>query len=177
MKQILKTVLILITTLGNAQNKEEPYIFRKIIEREVEKGSTNIHILCEKSKTTFNPSVFKEETYLNVPKNILTEIETNSKKSNNKFWNSDLINELYNTCHFINKNCLTKREVEDLVKNTNTKQNIIAISDPIFDNNYENCIVTIAYWKFAPKSYGNKYFLKKVYGVWTILTDFNHSGN
>lgn len=177
MKQTLKILLILISTLGYSQNNSESHIFRKIIEREIERGAIDIYIKCEKPKTTFNQKVFKEETLFDVPKNILAEIEINGTKSRDGVWNSELINDLYKISHSINKNCLTKKEAEEILKNTKKTQNIISISDPIFDNNHENCIVSITYWKFSPKFYGNKYFLKKVYGVWTILTDYDYSVN
>ena len=176
MKRTLKIFLILISTLGYSQNNSESDIFRKIIEQEIEKGSIDIYIQCEKSKTTFDQKVFKEETILNVPNNILKEIEINGAKSKNEIWNSE-ITELHNISHHINENCLTKKDAEGIFKNTKKTQNLIAISKPIFDNNYENCIVSITYWKFAPNLYGNKYFLKKVYGVWTIITKYDYSGN
>jgi hypothetical protein len=57
---------------------------------------------------------------------------------------------------------LTKRA--EYLKNKE-KQNIVSISGPVFDKNYENCVVPISSWKFTKVLMAYKYFLKKVYGI------------
>jgi len=175
MRRTLKIFLILISTLSYSQNNSESEVFKKIIEHEIGKGTLGIYILCEKSKTTFDLKGFKEETKLEVPENILKEIEINESKYSNGIWNSELINKLNYGSDFIkNKKCLNKKEVEQIFEKTKKRQNIVSISEPVFDNNYENCIVSITYWKFTGSAYGNKYFLKKDYGVWTVIAVYEY---
>ncbi|MDP2685643.1 MAG: hypothetical protein Q8O62_00365 [Aequorivita sp.] len=170
MKRTLKILLILISTLSYSQNNSESDVFKKIIEHEIGKGTLGIYVLCEKSKTTFDIKDFKEEARLEVPENILKEIDINVSKGDNGIWNSELVNKLNYGSGFINsEKCLTKKEVEEIFIKTKKRQNIISISDPIFDNNYENCVVSISYWKFTGSASGSKYFLKKVYGIWTVV--------
>ncbi|HSD08152.1 hypothetical protein [Flavobacterium sp.] len=64
---------------------------------------------------------------------------------------------------------MTKKDAEEIFIKTKKKQNIISISAPIFDNNYENCVVSVSYLKFTNSSSGSTFFLKKVYGVWTVI--------
>jgi hypothetical protein len=68
--------------------------------------------------------------------------------------------------------CLTEKEVEQIFKKTKKWQKIISISEPIFDNNYENCVVSINYWNFTESASGSKYFLKKIYGLWTVIAEY-----
>lgn len=170
MKRTLNILLILISSLSYSQNKSESDVFKKIIDHEIGKGVLGIYIQCEKSKTTFDQTVFKEETGLDVPENILKEIEVNATKSSNGIWNSELIKELNYSSNLIKSNrCLTNKEIEQIFENTKKWQNVVCISEPVFDNNYENCVVSIIHWTFTESASGSKYFLKKVYGTWTVI--------
>jgi hypothetical protein len=170
MKRALKILLILISTLSYSQNNSESDVFKKIIDDQIGKGTFGIYVQCEKSKTYFDQTDFKEESGLEVPENILKEIEANVAKSSNGIWNLKLINELnYGSSYINSEKCLTKKDAEEIFIKTKKRQNIISISDPVFDNNYENCVVSVSYRKFTNSSSGSIYFLKKVYGVWTII--------
>ena len=170
MKRILIIISFLITVFSYSQNNSEAEVFKKVIDYEIERGSKGIYIQCEKHKTSFNLKEFKEETPLNIPKNVLNEIETNKLKSRDGFWNSELINGLNYDSNFIkSKKCLTYNEIQQLFKETNTLQNILSITEPIFDNKYENCVVSVFFSRFTHSSSGNSYFLKKVYGVWVVI--------
>ena len=173
MKRTLNILLILISTLSYSQNSSESDVFKKIIDSEIGKGTLGIYVQCEKPRTFFDQNDFKEQTGLEVPENILKEIEKNGTKSSDGIWSSELINELNYGSDFIKrKKCLTKKDAELIFKKTKKRQNIVSISDPIFDNNYENCVVSVTYWKFTGSAYGHKYFLKKVYGVWTVIVEY-----
>jgi len=173
MKRNLNIFLILISTLSFSQNNSEFEVFKKIIDHEIGKGILGIYIQCEKPKTFFDQKDFKEQTGLEVPENILKEIEINGTKSSDGIWNSELISELSYGSDFIkSKKCLTKKDAELIFEKTKKRQTIVSISEPIFDNNYENCVVSVTYWKFTGSAYGHKYFLKKVYGVWTVIVEY-----
>jgi hypothetical protein len=175
MKRTINILLILISTLSFSQNNSESEVFKKVIDYEIRKGISGIYVQCEKPKTSFDLNDFKEQTGLEVPENILKEIENNGTKSSNGIWNSELINKLNYDSDFIkSKKCLTKKDVELIFKKTRKRQNIVSISEPVFDNNYENCVVSVTYWKFTGSAYGRKYFLNKVYGVWTVIVEYEH---
>ena len=78
----------------------------------------------------------------------------------------------YSSTFIKSKKCLTKKDTEQIFKETNKRQNIISISEPIFDNNYENCVIYISYRKFTGSAYGHTCFLKKVYGVWVVIDEY-----
>lgn len=171
MKGIFKILLILISTLGYSQSKPEFEVFREVIGREISSGG--LYIQCAKPKTFFDPRDFTNQTGLDVPSNILIEIEKNTNESNDGFWKSKLINELKYGSDFIkSKKCLSHKDVERLLKKTGERQSVVSISEPIFDINYENCVVSVTYWKYTGSAYGYSYFLKKVYGVWTIIITY-----
>ncbi|WP_426485195.1 hypothetical protein [Flavobacterium sp. 2] len=144
MKRTLKILLILISTLSYSQYTESN-VCKKIFDHQIGKRTRGIYTQCEKSKTSFEQIIFKEETGLEVPQNILKEIEANAAKSSNDIWNSELINELnYGPNFFENNKCLTKKDSEQLFEKTKKRQNIIAVSQPVFDHNYENCLVSVS---------------------------------
>ncbi len=173
MKRTLKILLILISNLSYSQNNSESDVFKKIIDHEIGKGSIGIYVQCIKYKTYFDQTIFKEETGLEVPENILKEIEANVAKSSDGIWNSELLNELnYGPVTIKSNKCLTEKEVEQIFKKTKKWQKIISISEPVFDNNYENCVLTISYWNFTESVSRSKYFLKKVYGIWTVIAEY-----
>ncbi|WP_278036227.1 hypothetical protein [Flavobacterium nitratireducens] len=163
-------LFLTISTLSFSQNNSESDVFKKIIDEQIGKGTLGMYVQCEKYKTYFDPARFKEETGLEVPENILKEIETNVVKSSNGIWNSELIKELnYGSSTIKSEKCLTKKEAEEIFIKTKKRQKVISISEPIFDNNYENCIVSVIYSTFTHSASGYSYFLKKVYGSWTVI--------
>lgn len=175
MKRTLNILLILISTLSFSQNNSEFDVFKKIIDDQIGKGIFGIYVQCEKSKTYFDQTIFKEETGLEVPENILKEIETNVAKSSNGIWNIKLINELnYGSSYINSEKCLTDKDAEEIFEKTEKRQNIISISDPVFDNNYENCVVSVSFRKYTNSSRGSVYFLKKVYGIWTVIAVYGN---
>ena len=173
MNRTLNIILILISTLSYSQINSEFEVFKKIIDFEIGKGTSGIYTQCKKPKTSFDQKDFREQTGLEVPENILNEIEKNGTKSSDGTWNSELISELSYGSDFIkSKKCLTKKDAELIFKKTKKRQTIVSISEPIFDNNYENCVVSVTYWKFTGSAYGHRYFLKKVYGMWTVIVEY-----
>jgi len=173
MKRTINILLILISTLSYSQNCSESDVFKKIIGSVIGQDIPGIYIQCEKPKTFFDLNNFKEQTGLEVPEIVLKEIEINATKSKNGIWNSELINELkYGADIIKSKKCLTKTDAELIFKKTKRRQTIVSISEPIFDKNYENCVVSVTYWKFTGSAYGHKYFLKKVYGIWTVIVEY-----
>ncbi|MCJ7756849.1 MAG: hypothetical protein MUP24_01780 [Gillisia sp.] len=171
MRNILIILLILISTLSFSQNNSEFEIFRKVIAHEIRDGS--LYLQCEKQRTFFDLKNFKNQTLLQIPENILIEITTNAKRSEDGIWKSGLLKELKYGSDIKSNECLSKEDAEQLFQKTGKRQNIVSISDPIFDDNYENCVVSVTYSMFKGSVYGRSYFLKKVYGVWTIITEYN----
>ncbi len=173
MRRTIIIILLLTATLSYSQNNSESDIFIKIIDHEIGKEKMKFYVQCEKSKTFFDKKDLKDQTRLQVPEKILNEIEKNGTNSSDGTWNLDLIDSLKYDSDFIrSKKCLTKNDAELLFKKTKKRQNIVSISEPIFDNNYENCVVSVTYWKFNGSAYGHKCFLKKVNGVWTVIVEY-----
>ena len=171
MKKTINILLLLISSFIYSQNNSESEIFRKIIDHEI--GNCGLYIQCDKMKTFFELEDFIDQTGLDVPFIILKEIERNAQKSNAGNWNSELLYNLnYGTELIKSKKCLSKNDVEKLFETTGKRQSIISISEPIFDDNYENCIVSVTFSKFKGSAYGHSFFLKKVYGIWTIIVEY-----
>ncbi|MTH15099.1 hypothetical protein [Flavobacterium sp. LC2016-01] len=175
MKIALKIVLLVVSTLSYSQNKSEEEVFKTIIKSEIEKNKSTFYIECEKSQTPFNIKEFKDETKgFEISEVTLKEFEKNNVKTN-EVWNSELINQLgINSKYYKNKNCLTKEEIKVLFNNSDKGQNVVAISKPIFDNNFENCIVSIIYSRSLGSAYGHSCFLKKIVGIWTIVYKYEY---
>lgn len=171
MKNILIILLILISTSSFSQNNSEFEIFRKVIAHEIRDGS--LYLQCEKRRTFFDLINFKNQTSLKIPENILIEIATNAKRSEDGIWKSGLLKEFKYGSDIKSKECLSKEDAIQLFEKTGKRQNIVSISNPIFDDNYENCVVSVTYWMFKGSVYEKSYFLKKVYGVWTLIAEYD----
>jgi hypothetical protein len=172
MIQMKNRKLILILTLLSSscypQLDAKTEIFNEIITHEISEGG--FYIQCDKPKTYFDST----DIELEVPKNILNDLTEASNKSKDGIWDSELIKNLNYSSDFIKaKVCLTKQDVEELFKRTGKRQSVLSISDPIFDSKYEHCVVSVAYWNFTGSGYGHTYFLKKVYGVWVIISTYD----
>ena len=173
MNRTLNILLIIISTLSYSQNNSEFDIFKKIIEYEIGQGNSHIYLRCEKIKTFFDQNSFKEQTRIKVPENILEEIEKNALESIDGIWNSELINNLNYGSDFIkNEKCLTLKDAEKLFNKSGKRQSVILLSQPIFDSKFEHCVISISYLRFTGSAYGHTYFLKKVYGIWTVIVEY-----
>ncbi len=75
--------------MSYSQNSSESDVFKKIIDYEIGKGTLGIYVQCNKPKTFFDLNDFKEQTGLEVPENILKEIEKNGTKSSDGIWNTN----------------------------------------------------------------------------------------
>ncbi len=167
-------LLILISTLSYTQNNSEFGIFKKIIDHEIGQGTSNIYLRCEKIKTFFDQNSFKEQTELKVPENILEEIEKNALQSIDGNWNLELIKELKYGSDFIkSEKCLNLKDAEKLFNKSGKRQSVILLSQPIFDSKFEHCVISISYLRFTGSAHGHTYFLKKVYGIWTVIVEYD----
>ncbi|GAA3725745.1 hypothetical protein GCM10022422_03770 [Flavobacterium ginsengisoli] len=175
MSKVFKILLLLFSILSFSQNKQENEIFKKIISHEIEKNKVPIYIECRKPKTSFNVREFKEDTGgITVSEKTLNDFEKNNTDTE-ETWNSELIKQSeFNPKYIKNTNCLTDEEIEILFKDIYKRQNIISVSKPLFDNDFENCIVSITYSKSFHSASGKSYLLKKTNGIWTIITEFGH---
>ena len=136
-------------------------------------GTSNIYLRCEKMKTFFDQNSFKEQTGLKVPENILEEIEKNALESNAGIWNPELIKELNYGSDFVkNEKCLTLKDADKLFNKSEERLSVILLSQPIFDSKFEHCVISISYLRFTGSAYGHTYFLKKVYGIWTVIVEY-----
>jgi hypothetical protein len=147
-------------------------IFKTIIDFETEKGSTNLYIQCEATKTFFDKIEFKKESILQVPDSILNELEISSQKGFDTIWSSEIfpIDGYKDIDHF--EKCISRDETLKLFKASGKQQSILCISQPIFDSTVEHCVVSISYWKFIGQAHGCSYLLKNVYGNWIVLETF-----
>jgi len=149
-------------------------IFKKVVYYETEKGTTELYFRCEKNKTFININDFKEESILQIPDSILTELEISLGKSFKSNWDKEVLEDIaLGKLHHFEK-CLTNDEVIELYNSFKKVQNILSISQPIFDSNKEHCLVNIGYSKFIGMASGHSYLLKKIYGKWIIIETFGH---
>lgn len=173
MKNILLVALMMLfITNCFSQIEFEREIFYKIIKE----NTTNavFYIGCEKLKTSFDSVHFNEKTGLEVPLNVLEELVVSSNKSRGGNWDSEfpiklgLMRGLLNSEH-----CQTKKDIEVIFEKTKKRQSVFLLSEPIFDESFEHCIISFSCIRFKGSTYGNSYFLKKVYGSWTIIAVFD----
>lgn len=108
-----------------------------------------IFIQCEKSKTFFNAKAFKKQNGVEVTETVLYEMQKASEKSVEGKW-----------------------ELNNLI--LNSEKTYLSISDPIFDSNQKHSVISVTYWKYVGSAYGQTFFLKKVYGKWTIIFTYDY---
>ena len=173
MNRTLNILLLLISTLSFSQNSSEFDIFKKIIDNEIGQGTLDIYLRCEKIKTFFDQNSFKDQTGLKVPENILDELKKNALESVDGIWNPELIKELNYGSDFIkSEKCLTLKDAKNIFNKSGKRHSIILLSQPIFDSKFEHCVISISYSKYPGSAYGQTYFLKKVYGIWTVIVEY-----
>ncbi|WMN07874.1 hypothetical protein QYS48_30190 [Marivirga arenosa] len=170
MKYLATIILTFIATLSWSQTNNEFSIFTKIIEQEASNGKVYIH--CDKPKTYFNTNELIEQTGLQIPQNTLNELKESVLTSRDGVWDQGLIQSL-NSSFLKSKNCLTKEATNELFRETGERQKVVSISEPVFDQKSENCIISVTIQNYLGSASGYSYFLSKVYGTWTIVATFN----
>ncbi|WP_298248332.1 hypothetical protein [uncultured Christiangramia sp.] len=163
----------LIEKVGKNQGELEFEILESIIKYEI--SNEELYIQCQKPRTYFDRQDFIEQVSYDLQIEIIQELEKNASISKGALWNSKWMTDLskkYNSLN--NRNCITKNDVSKLFEKTKKRNSVLTISDPIFSNNNEYCIVSISYLMFPGSAYGNSYFLQKVQGEWTILASYDN---
>ena len=155
-----------------AQKESVSEVFSIVIKENI--TNAKFYIGCEKSKTVFENVNFNEKTGLEVPSNILEQLRVASIESIGGNWISVfppkskiIFNKLKSY------NCLSREKIDELFDKRKKQQSIFLISEPLFDENMEHCIISFTCIRYKGSAYGNSYFLKKVYGSWTIIAVFD----
>jgi len=175
---VIFSLLLFIFNLNkiNAQDIQiENRIFETMILNQVSKGSTNFYVSCDRPKTFFKVESFLEQSTLkDVPKNILHELEKKYDKYNEiKQWDCNLLKELKLPEGFlISDKCLASKKKKIILENTKERITVFTISNPIFDDKKEHCIVDVVISKYKGSFQASSYILKFIYGKWVILEEF-----
>lgn len=165
-------IIFLFSNICLSQVSTEKQILDKILEMNI--SNSKFYVGCDRVKTFFDSSDFNSQTGLEVPSCILEELETSSKKSKEGSWMSNFsFNRDYLLNILISKSCLEKQDIEMLLKKNDKRQQILLVSEPIFDIKKEHCIVSEIWINNKGSGSGSTYFLKKVYGSWTIISVFD----
>lgn len=172
------TFLFMTCKIQSQKNEmtEEEEIFKTIIYDRVIKGELNFYISCDKILIPFSKENFLKQTGLkNISENVLNEIENYSKNKNEeKKWSNDFIPKLGLVNQIKSVKCLTKKNKEKLFNQVNNRQAIFSVYKPVFDNKKEHCVVHFTYMAYPGSVFGNSYFLKKIYGKWVIVEEYDH---
>ena len=166
MKKLTFMILFLISIQSNAQNKLKLEVLESILKYEIENSDNVLYLECIKPKTYFNYQDFTKQISFDIQIEVLEELEKNASRSEDRFWKSKSMRAL-------NKNCLSKKDISKLFEKTRKRHYVLSISDPIFSDNNEYCIVSISYLIFPGSAFGNSYFLQKIKGVWSIKATYD----
>lgn len=174
MKKLTFMILFLISIQSNAQNKLKLEVLESILKYEIENSDNVLYLECIKPKTDFDYQDFIKQISFDIQIEVLEELEKNASRSEVRFWKSKWMWDLSKNSKSIeNKNCLTKKDVSKLFEKTGKRNSVLSISDPIFSDNNEYCIVSISYLMFPGSAHGNSYFLQKIKGVWSIKATYD----
>ncbi|MCM5663624.1 hypothetical protein [Galbibacter mesophilus] len=155
-----------------AQFELESEVFRVVLADNA--MNKKIYISCEKPRTRFEYLDFNESSGLEVPIEIIEELNRSSEKSRGGSWDSifPLKSELASD-YLKSEKCISKDDIDSLMIKKNYDTSIFNISEPIFDEKFEHCIVSFTCIRPKGSAYGSSYFLKKVYGSWIVIAVFD----
>jgi hypothetical protein len=154
-------------TFAQRSHSGDDDILKSILEYEI--GNGQFYIQCEKPKTYFDPAEFVSQNGTGVRAKILTQLRDKSLRSSDGMWETSLFDSENIKPFLIEEHCLTKEDCGRLFDSTGKRQRIICVSDPVFDNHEQHCVVSITHLSFKGSASGHSYFLKKVYGRWLIV--------
>lgn len=171
MKQTkIAIIFTLYTIFGYSQDETVKVI--DVLLNEFDISYSELYVQSEKEKTYFSKHSFKEQTVMSIPEEILNEIERYSNDNFENEWAKDLLINTFKKHQFKVKAYLTKDEVTKLFNDTG-KQYVIVISQPLFDEEQEHCVISITHRMYHGRASGASYFLKKIYGKWVLLEVFD----
>ncbi len=158
------------------REKIESQIFRTIIFDRLVKEHSEFFIECDKHVIPFDENDFLEQTGLiDLPKNVLFELKKNSKNAiKNEKWSNSLLEELNLGSGFLKlRKCLNNEGIASLFEKEEKRQTIFGISKPIFDDKKQHCVIYVSILAFPGSVSGSSFFLKKVYGKWVIVQEYD----
>ncbi|PKP28277.1 MAG: hypothetical protein CVU01_04520 [Bacteroidetes bacterium HGW-Bacteroidetes-18] len=156
--------------------KIEEQIFKTIIFDRLVKEHSGFFIECDKHVIPFEENDFLEQSGLiDIPKNVLFELKKNSKNAiKNENWSNSLLEELNLGSGFLKlRKCLNNEDIVSLFEKKKKRQTIFGISKPIFDDKKQHCVIYVSILAFPGSVSGSSFFLKKVYGKWVIVQEYD----
>lgn len=174
LKRLLRILVILVVFLpygSFSQDQADVDVFEAVLQYEL-KNAPFFYLRCEKAKTYFEPVDFKEQNASDIPDQIFNQVHDASLKSIDGKWERSLFKQRYIKRHLKNNQFLTKVDSEQIWDEVG-RQPMLSVSDPIFDVNQENCVVSIVYQNFRGSAFGNSFFLRKSNGQWLIIFTYN----
>lgn len=159
---------------GVAQNVAQYEVLRTVVEHELKVSNSPLFLGCDKSRTVFDPKVFLEESELFLSERILDDLRQGAGQSKTGRWDKKFLKTIQAEFMELQKICLSPKAIENKFSSTGKRQNILMISEPIFDRDYSYCIVQIVYQKFFKSAYGGSYLLKRNPSGWEIIAEFEY---
>ena len=172
-KNLIVVGVVFNTLMSFSQTVTDLEVLRAVLY-DISKGSY-IYLQCEKPKTYFDVFTLDKRTLENIPSDLPKEFNESAKNSQSGYWNSAIVNDLKIHPNILYPNgCQSIKAVHKLHNKTKKKLDIvsIALSEPIYDQNYEHAFLEVQYWKNTAFAFVLKYFLKLIYGKWVIINFF-----
>jgi hypothetical protein len=157
-----------------AQNDAQYEVLRTVLEHELKASNSPLFLGCHKSRTVFDPKVLLEESGLLLSEHILDDLKQDAGQSKTGRWDRKSLKTILVEDIELQKVCLSPKAIENKFRSTGKRQNIILVSQPIFDRNFNYCVVQIVYQKFFKSAYGGSYLLKRNPTGWEIIAEFEY---
>lgn len=173
MKLSICVLFFWITSVFSNNMDDEAIIFAILVE--IQNYNCNFYdsfyINCHKPKTFFEETEFIIETGItDFSKQKMLEFKINSFSQEKEKWEVEKFEKITNK--FITKIEETCNYFEQK-RFLNKKEKLITFHNPIFDNDRENCIITVVLSHSQNGFSSQDYFLTKIYGKWIIVSRFN----
>lgn len=177
--------LILFSSSTISSQNDEGEIIEVILWSNINENfvmSPKYYIECCRPKTFFNINDFIETTGLDsIPDNVLNELYEASIKDYQNTWNKNRIGELKKqfSRYLLSDKCQGRLEVDKIqkrkIKNKEIEKNvyILTFHKAIFDKKKNHCVITVVTSFYQDSFFSMTYFLKKIYGKWIIISEFD----
>lgn len=174
MKLILNLLIIIgfFNQQGVAQTAAQYQVLQTVVEQELKASGTPLFLGCLKTRTVFDPEVLREESGLLLSDSILTDFKEAADQSKTERWDKKGLKTIQAGNKVLHKICLSPRAIENKFRSTGKRQNILTVSQPIFDRGGTYCVVQIVFQKFFKSAYGGSYLLKRTPSGWKIIAEF-----
>ena len=169
--RFLTMLCILVFAQAFPQSTEASEVLKQLIDQVSASENRPVLLQSEAPASTFNATVFRNDTSLDVPESVLYALEAAAKKGVAGNWNAIVTG---SDTFYDDVRCAPGDTIQNTLGDPKQDAIILVASLPLFDTRQDHCIVTLRIRASAEHEFGYTLMMKRIYGKWIPIEKYGY---